>query len=133
MSELTTNVENFFEPLLDDDEGRETVEKQLRPRTFAFDVADDDSFVLRTDADGVKCTPGEPESDDLVNDVTRVEVDTDTLHRMMGGRVSPLDALNDGDLFMTSMMTARCYNYGLLRAFRRGAELAGCQNYEWEG
>lgn len=132
MSELTTNVERFFEPLLDDPEGQETIEQQLAPRTFAFDVADDDPFVLRAGPDGIECTTGEPESDDLVQDVTRVEVDTDTLDRMMGGQVSPLDALNDGDLFMTSMMTARSYNYGLLRAFRRGAELSGCAVYDWE-
>lgn len=123
MSDLPTEVANFFEKLADDGEGREVLDQQLAERTFVFDLDDADPFVLRAAPDGVSCEWGSVDSPDLVDEVTRVEGDSETLRAMMTGQVSPLDALNEGDLFMTSMMAARCYNYGLLRAFRRGGEL----------
>jgi hypothetical protein len=123
MSDLPNEVARFFENLADDDEGAETLAKQLAPRRFVFELDEGKPFVLDASLEDVSCEWGTIESPDLVNDVTRVETDTDTLYAMMRGQVSPLDALNDGDLFMSSMMTARCYNYGLLRAFRRGGEM----------
>jgi len=132
MSDITTEVASFLETLADDDEGSEVLEQQLADRRFVFDLSDADPFVLDASPDGIECEPGRIESPDLVNEVTRVEGDTDSLHRIMRGEVSPLEALNDGDIFMSSMMAARCYNYGLLRAFRRGAEINSCVRYDWQ-
>lgn len=133
MADITTELERFFEPLANDEEGRETLALQLAPRTFLFDLADADRFVLTADEDGVSVEWGDVEAPDLVNDVTRVEGSVDALHDIMAGRIRPLDSLDDGEIFMTSQMTARCYNYGLLRAFRRAAELSQATAYRWEG
>lgn len=132
MTDITTEVTSFFEKLADDDEGVEVLEKQLADRTFVFDLSDGGSFILDASLDGIRCEPGRIESPDLVSEVTRVEGDTDSLHSIMSGEVTPLDALDDGDIFMSSMMTARCYNYGLLRAFRRGAEISSCTAHDWQ-
>lgn len=133
MTDITAELERFFAPLTDDEEGNETLELQLAPRTFLFDLADADQFILTTDADGVSVEWGDIEDPDLINEVTRVEGSVDALHDIMAGRIRPLDSLDDGEIFMTSQMTARCYNYGLLRAFRRGAELSQATAYQWEG
>ena len=132
MSDITTQVASFLEPLADDDEGIEVLDQQLADRRFVFDLSDADPFVLDASLEDITCEYGQIESPDLVNDVTRVEGDTDSLRRIMRGDVSPLEALNEGDIFMTSMMTARCYNYGLLRAFRRGSEINPCRRYDWQ-
>ncbi|MFC6874187.1 hypothetical protein [Halobellus marinus] len=132
MSDITTQVASFLEPLADDDEGIEVLDQQLADRQFVFDLSDADPFVLDASLEDITCEFGQIESPDLVNEVTRVEGDTDSLRRIMRGDVSPLEALNEGDIFMTSMMTARCYNYGLLRAFRRGAEINPCRKYDWQ-
>ena len=132
MTDITTELERFLEPLADDDEGRETLELQLAPRTFLFDFADAERFVLEVDTDGVSVEWGDINNPDLVTNVTRVEGTVDALHDIMAGRIRPLDSLDDGEIFMTSQMTARCYNYGLLRAFRRAAELTDCASYRWE-
>ncbi|WP_323192210.1 hypothetical protein [Halostella sp. PRR32] len=132
MSDITTEVTSFLEQLADDDEGSEVLEQQLADRKFVFDLSDAEPFVLHATPDGIECDPGRIESPDLVNEVTRVESDTESLYRIMSGEVTPLDALNEGDLFMSSMMAARCYNYGLLRAFRRGSEISSCARYDWQ-
>lgn len=132
MNDITTEVASFLEPLADDDEGVEVLEQQLADRRFVFDLSDADQFVLDASPDGIECKYDRIESPDLVNEVTRVEGDADSVRRIMRGEVSPLEALNDGDIFMSSMMTARCYNYGLLRAFRRGAEINTCTRYDWQ-
>lgn len=132
MNDITTEVTSFFENLVDDAEGSEVLEKQLADRTFVFDLSDTDSFVLNASPDEITCETGSIESPDLVNEVTRVEGDTDALYSIMSGEVTPLDALDDGDIFMSSMMAARCYNYGLLRALRRGAELSSCTTHDWQ-
>jgi hypothetical protein len=132
MSDITTEVTSFLEQLADDDEGREVLEQQLADRVFVFELSDTEPFVLDASADGIECETGRIESPDLVNEVTRVESDTESLYRIMSGQDSPLEALNEGDLFMSSMMAARCYNYGLLRAFRRGAEISTCTGYDWQ-
>lgn len=133
MSDITTELERFFEPLADDEEGQETLSLQLAPRTFLFDLADADPFVLTADDDSVAVEWEDIDDPDLINEVTRVEGSVDALHDIMAGRIRPLDSLDDGEIFMTSQMTARCYNYGLLRAFRRAAELAEATGYQWEG
>jgi len=132
MSDITTEVASFLEALADDDEGIETLEQQLADRRFQFDLSDADPFVLDASPDEITCEYGRIESPDLVEEVTRVEGDVDSLHRIMRGEVSPLQALNDGDIFMSSMMAARCYNYGLLRAFRRGAEINTPTQFAWQ-
>ncbi|WP_121823139.1 hypothetical protein [Halostella salina] len=132
MSDITTEVASFLEALADDDEGIETLEQQLADRRFQFDLSDADPFVLDASTDGISCEYGRIESPDLVEEVTRVEGDVESLRRIMRGEVSPLQALNDGDIFMSSMMAARCYNYGLLRAFRRGAEINTPTQFAWQ-
>ncbi|WP_135822262.1 hypothetical protein [Halostella litorea] len=132
MSDITTELVSFLEALANDDEGIETLEQQLADRRFVFDLSDAEPFVLDASPDGIECERGRIESPDLVNEVTRVEGDVESLHRIMRGEVSPLQALNDGDIFMSSMMAARCYNYGLLRAFRRGAEINTPATFDWE-
>lgn len=132
MSDITAELEQFFEPLKTDDEGIETLDDQLAPRTFQFELSDADTFTLSADTDEITVEYGAVEDPDLVNEVTIVEGSVDALHEIMAGTVTPLDSLNDGDIFMTSMMAARCYNYGLLRAFRRAAELSECETHRWE-
>lgn len=132
MTEITDHLTDFFARLKDDAEGQETLVNQLQHRSFQFDLDDGPSFTLDADEDGVSIRPETADDPDLVNEVTVVRTSVGTLHDLMAGRLSPVEALNQGRLFMTSMMTARVYNYGLLRAFRRGAELAECSTYPWE-
>jgi hypothetical protein len=132
MTDIIADLERFFDGFAHDEEGRETLEEQLAHRTFVFHLDDAEPFTLRADADGVTCEPDGITDPDLINDVTIVQSDTNCLHDLMAGRQGPIQALNEGDLHMSSMMTARVYNYGLLRAFRRGAELTECATYEWE-
>lgn len=132
MTDITDHLTDFFARLTDDEEGLETLANQLQHRSFQFDLDDGPSFTLDANEDGVSIHSETTDDPDLVNDITVVRTSGGTLHDLMAGRLSPVDALNQGQLFMTSMMTARVYNYGLLRAFRRGAELAECSTYPWE-
>lgn len=132
MTDIITDIEQFFAGFADDDEGAETLTEQLAPRTFVFELEGAEPFTFHADADGITCAPGTVEDPDLVNEVTIVRSDVESLRELMAGKLGPIEALNKGRLFMSSMMTARVYNYGLLRAFRRGAELAECSTYPWE-
>lgn len=132
MTDIIADIEQFFAGFAADDEGAETLTEQLALRTFVFELEDAEPFILDADADGVTCKQRSIEDPDLINEVTVVRSDVESLRALMAGKLGPIDALNEGRLFMSSMMTARVYNYGLLRAFRRGAELAECSAYPWE-
>lgn len=132
MTDIIADLERFFDGFADDEEGAETLAEQLAHRTFAFELDDAEPFTLEAVEDGVTCEAGTVDDPDLINDVTVVTTDVDSLHDLMAGQLGPIEALNEGVLHMSSMMTARVYNYGLLRAFRRGAELAECSAYPWE-
>lgn len=53
-----------------------------------------------------------------------------SLRNLMAGRLGPVHGLNDGGLHLRSIMTARVYDYGLLRVYRLGAELADCSAHD---
>lgn len=115
------SLEDFFKRI-EEDAGLKEVRSMFR-RIFQFRLKDGAPFFLQAENGRFLLKRGEVSNPDFLKDVTLVETDTQTLIDIMQGKVTASDTLEDGRMWMSSLMAAKVQNFWLLRLFRIGQDL----------
>ena len=119
--ESMKSLQDFFKRI-EQNEGSKDVRNMFH-RIFQFKLKDGDSFILEAENGKFSFRKGEIPNPDLLREVTLVETDTQTLQDIIKGKTTPSDTLENGRLWMSSMMSAKIQNYWLLRLMRIGQGL----------
>jgi putative sterol carrier protein len=121
MTDIMKSLQEFFKKV-EEDKGSKDVQNMFR-RIFQFKLKDGDSFILEAENGKFSFRKGEIPNPDLLREVTLVETDTQTLQDIIQGRITPSDTLENGTMWMSSMMAVKIQNYWLLRLLRIGQGL----------
>jgi len=114
-------LSNFFRRIEDNEKRKHLI--GLFDRTFQFKLSDGDPFVMKMENGSITFEKTEISKPDLLKEVTLIETDTQTISDLVDGKLGPSDALDDGRLWMSSLMAAKPQNFHLLRLLRTGQEL----------
>ncbi|MEI9477251.1 MAG: hypothetical protein WCO26_11815 [Deltaproteobacteria bacterium] len=121
MVDVIKSLQDFFKRIEEDAESKEV--RNMFRRTFQFKLKDGDPFVLEAENGNFSFNKGEVPSPDFLKDVTLVETDTHTLLDIIQGKITPSDTMEDGRMWMSSLMAAKLQNFWLLRLMRIGQGL----------
>lgn len=121
MNDIMKLAKDFFKRVQDDEKSKEVT--GMFRRTFQFIIKDGKPFVFEAKNGQFSFREGEVAKPDLLNEVTLVETDIQTLKDIMQGKVGPSEALDRGTLWMSSSMAAKVQNFWLLRLMRIGQGL----------
>lgn len=121
MMDIMKSLQEFFKKV-EADKGSKDVQNMFR-RIFQFKLRDGDPFILEAENGKFLFKKGEVSNPDLLKDVTLIEADTQTLQDIIQGRITPSDTLENGTMWMSSMMAVKIQNYWLLRLLRIGQGL----------
>lgn len=121
MTDIGRSLEDFFKRI-EEDAGLKEVRSMFR-RIFQFRLKDGDPFFLEAKNGKFSLKKGEVSNPDFLKDVTLVETDTQTLMDIIQGKIRPSETLEDGRMWMSSLMAVKVQNFWLLRLFRIGQDL----------
>jgi hypothetical protein len=121
MTDIMRSLEDFFKRI-EEDAGLIEIRSMFR-RIFQFRLKDGIPFFLKAENGKFSLKKGEVSNPDFLKDVTLVETDTQTLMDIIQGKVTPSNTLEDGRMWMSSLMAAKVQNFWLLRLFRIGQSL----------
>ncbi len=121
MTDIGRSLEDFFKRI-EENAGLKEVRSMFR-RIFQFRLKDGDSFFLEAKNGKFSLKKGEVSNPDFLKDVTLVETDTQTLMDIIQGKIRPSETLEDGRMWMSSLMAVKVQNFWLLRLFRIGQDL----------
>ena len=121
MKDIMNSLKEFFKRI-EEDPGSKDVRSMFR-RIFQFKLKDGDPFILEAENGKFSFRKGEIPNPDLLKEVTLVETDAQTLQEMIQGKITPSDTLENGRMWMSSLMAAKIQNFWFLRLMRIGQGL----------
>jgi len=121
MVDTIKSLQDFFKKIEGDAESKEV--RSMFRRIFQFKLKDGDPFFLEVKNGKFSLMKGEVPNPDFLKDVTLVETDTQTLIDIIQRKIRPSEPLEDGRLWMSSLMAVKVQNFWLLRLFRIGQDL----------